>query len=157
MSIFPIKLRDTISQSLSEQKAIGWDQALRGYLSRTWRVLASDSVFDNVPVQESKGKYNIRNILKQAMYELTRTLWLQRCQKLHEADGDTALTISVEEQAELRAIYEHPEIVPAGDRHYCTGPLENIHCCTPSVRQKWMRRMRMTRMRYIQDGKRQTK
>jgi hypothetical protein len=156
MSIFPIKLRDIISQSLREQKAIGWDQALRGYLSRKWRILASDSVFDNVPIQESKGKYNIRNILK-AMYELTRKLWLQRCKKLHEADGDAVLAVSAEEQAELRALYEHPELVPAGDRHYCNGPLENILCRSPSVRRRWMRHMRMARMRYIQDGKRQTK
>ena len=156
MSIFPIKLRDIISQSLSEQNAIGWDQGLRGYLSRTWRVLASDSVFDNVPIQESKGKYTIRNILK-AMYELTKKLWLQRCNKLHEADGEAALAVTAEEKAELRALYEHPELVPAGDRHYCNGPLENILCRTPSVRCRWMRYMRMARMRCIQDGKRQTK
>ena len=62
-------------------------------------------------------------------------------------------------QAEITEIIElhgNPEMVPAGDRHYCEQPVMNIIARAPSTRRRWLRHMRAARIRYTNQGARQT-
>ncbi|KAI2505387.1 hypothetical protein MHU86_9093 [Fragilaria crotonensis] len=53
---FPRKLQDRIRKALHEQERIGWNNAIKGYLSVEWRLLADLSPYGNMcDEQEGKG------------------------------------------------------------------------------------------------------
>ena len=125
-------------------------------MTRTWRALASESVFDHTSVNEVTGANAIRHILR-AIQQLTRKLWLGRNKSLHDGKETAMHSIRQEELSEIRELHENPDLVPAGDRHYCTGSLADLTNRSPSVRRRWLRHMRRARIRYTNEGKRQMK
>lgn len=155
VSEFPEQFSDMIDIALNEQITIGWQSAAQGFFSHQWASLSEAGVLtNNGTKQEGKGAQTMSTISK-AVHELSRSLWLARNEVLH---GDNSLAmqqIRSEELAEIRELHSHPELLPVGDRHYCEGSLDLLLRKSPSSRRRWLRHLRMVKLRAIQEGTRQ--
>ncbi|KAI2496041.1 hypothetical protein MHU86_18462 [Fragilaria crotonensis] len=78
----PSKFHERLRVALSDQLTIGWDNAVKGYLSE-WRFMAEEAMFDSSPAKPDTGYYRIQNILK-AVHVLTQTTWKARNNMLHD-------------------------------------------------------------------------
>jgi hypothetical protein len=148
-------IRDSLRVALRDQTQIGWDNAIKGYLSVTWRDTAEKSLYGNsIDSQAGKGLHNVRVILR-AMHLLTQQLWKSRNRVLHESTDAELCEIRDTERAEICNLHAQPERVQAGDRHYCERPLSDILAMSPTSRRRWLRYMNLARARMINEGKRQ--
>ena len=152
---YPTHIQDQLRKAISDQEQIGWDNAIKGYLSVEWRYLAETSLYENTKdTQDGKGISTLRGILL-AFHMLSQQLWKARNQVLHVSHDTELRNIREIEVAEIRKLHSRPEKIRAGDRHYCEQPLTTILQMAPSSRQRWLRYMRMARTRMSLEGKRQ--
>ncbi|KAI2490403.1 hypothetical protein MHU86_24159 [Fragilaria crotonensis] len=142
-------------KALRDQQTIGWDNAIKGYLSVEWRCMAEHAMFDSSPAKPDIGFYRIHNILK-AAHVLTQTTWKAQNKMLHDHHDAINRHIREAEAAEITAMHRQSENLRAGDRHYCEQPLEKILNKLASSRRRWIRYMKMAQDRSSRDGKRQT-
>ncbi|KAI2497129.1 hypothetical protein MHU86_17390 [Fragilaria crotonensis] len=142
----PTKFHDRIRAALHDQSTIGWDQAIKGYLSMEWRILANESMYGAGQAQNEQGFKRIHVILK-ALHKLTQDKWKARNKMLHESKDEAMQHIRDMELAEINELYSHPERLRAGDRHYCEQPLSVILKKTPASRRRWLRFMRQSQAR----------
>lgn len=152
---FPSKFRDGLLKALQDQDEIGWEQAIKGFLSVEWRYLLTLGIGDQETEPERVGVQRIRFLLK-TFNELAYSLWTARNQTLHGTSEDGMKAVRQEELAEIKEMYQHPELIPAADQHYCEQPLHSILSRSPASRRRWLRFMRMARARLTRDGQRQT-
>jgi hypothetical protein len=152
---FPMKCHDHASSGIRDQENIGWHAAFKGYLSVEWRQLASMGLGDNDMSHDGRGMQYIRSIMKTLM-QFTQDMWKARNHVLHGTQDIDMRRIRQSELAEIIAIRDHPELLPAGDRHYCEQTLENIVNRAPATRRRWLRHMRAARVKFTRDGRRQT-
>jgi hypothetical protein len=75
-------------------------------------------LYDDNTSQEGQGPYIIRKI-QRATYDVSRLLWLARNQSLHGETTQDLARIRSSEEAEFTELHQHPELISAGDRHYC--------------------------------------
>jgi hypothetical protein len=153
---FPTKFHDRILAALNDQSTIGWDKAIKGYISMEWRRLATENIYGEEQAQHEQGFKRIHVILK-ALHILTQEKWKARNKRLHESKDEAMQHIRDTELVEINELYSHPERVRAGDRHYCEQPLSAILRKTPASRRRWLRFMRQSQARVDKDGKRQTR
>lgn len=67
---YPVHMRDIVDRSiLTEQELIGWDNAMKGFLSTSWMDLASIR-YEDTRVDRTAGAQCIRRSL-QALYTYT--------------------------------------------------------------------------------------
>ena len=151
---YPERFHDTLEKAIADQQKIGWRNVMKGYLSVEWQQALSMTLYDNDTTQEGRGPFYIKQILK-AVYTTTRQLWLARNQELHGESTKELDKIRSAETAEIKEYYQHPELIPAADRHYCERPLATLLEKNPSTRRRWLRHMRMARHRFVVDGIRQ--
>ena len=85
----------------------------------------------------------------------TRNIWLGRSEILHRDKETIDTKIYSVESAELRHFHENPDFLPSADRHYCKISLQRLLGSRPSVRRRWLRRVRTARSNLIRDGKTQ--
>jgi hypothetical protein len=150
------KLRESVvAKAIMDQFKIGWEAALKGYLSVEWRHIASFGI-QGEELQDGSGLQAIKTILK-AFHEFTQSIWKARNNVLHKSQDMDMKKISQAEITEIIELYGNPELVPAGDRHQCEQPLRNLIARAPATRRRWLRYMRAARLRYTKDGVRQTK
>ncbi|KAI2505052.1 hypothetical protein MHU86_9408 [Fragilaria crotonensis] len=121
----PSKFHERLRVALSDQLTIGWDNAVKGYLSVEWRFMAEEAMFDSSPAKPDTGYYRIQNILK-AVHVLTQTTWKARNNMLHDNQDTINRHIREAEAAEITAMHRQSETLRAGDRHYCEQPLERF-------------------------------
>lgn len=152
---FPRKMRERITIALKAQEAIGWDNAIKGYMSVEWRHLAEENIYDNEKeTQHGTGTIKLVTILRQ-LHKVAQRLWKSRNQVLHQSDEQDLKAMRDSELREIRELYAHPEALQAGDRHYCAQPLEAILKKNPATRRRWLRYTRLSRERMIKAGQRQ--
>jgi hypothetical protein len=151
---FPTKFRLSATKGLADQLSIGWESALKGYLSVEWRHMATVDMFDGTPPHDGRGMQIIKTILK-ATHQFTQAIWNSRNDVLHGSNDNELQNIRQIEIAEITDIHGHPELVPAGDRHYCEQTLNHILARAPSTRRRWLRHMRSARLRFTKEGQRQ--
>lgn len=151
----PSKFHDRLRTALSDQQTIGWDNAVKGYLSVEWRVMAEDAMFDSSSAKTDIGFSRIQTILK-AVHTLTQTTWKARNKMLHDNQEAINRHIRDAEVAEITEMHRQSTHLRAGDRHYCEQPLEKILNKSASSRRRWLRYMKMAQDRSSRDGKRQT-
>jgi hypothetical protein len=144
---YPTHLQDQLRMAVHDQEQIGWDNALKGYLSMEWRALAETSLYDRpTDTQDGKGISMLRGIM-QTFHTLSQQLWKARNHVLHESNETELRNIRDIEAAEIRALHSRPELIQAGDRHYCERTLDTVLQKAPSSRRRWLRYMRMARSR----------
>jgi hypothetical protein len=152
---FPSKFEESATKCLSDQATIGWDAAMKGYFSVEWRYLASLGIADGEPVHEGRGTSLMRTVMK-VCHEFIQKMWRSRNQVLHGSQEMEMKRIRQSEMAEIMELHRHPELVPAGDRHYCEQTVENILTRAPSTRRRWLRNMKQARLRFTIEGSRQS-
>ena len=90
-----------------------------------------------------------------ALFTFTRAIWLGRNDVLHKDKETIETKAYTVESAELRHFHANPNLLPSADRHYCTISLKRLLGSRPSVRRRWLRRVRTARANLIKDGKTQ--
>jgi hypothetical protein len=153
---FPTKFHASLLKAIADQNSIGWGHAMNGHLSVEWKYLLSHDMYDSNTTQEGRGPYHIRLILK-AILQSSRSLWLSRNGALHGETTDALDRIRSAERAEITEYYQQPELISAGDRHYCKQPLAELLKKNPSTRRRWLRYMRMARQRFVANSAGQTR
>ncbi|KAI2501345.1 hypothetical protein MHU86_13143 [Fragilaria crotonensis] len=150
---FPSKFRLGLQQALQDQDKLGWEQAIKGFVSVEWRHLLTLGMGDNESEPARVGMQRLRFVLK-TFSQLASSLWTARNQA-HGTTEEGMKAIRQEEVAEISRMYQQPELISATDRHYCEQPLSAILKKSPASRRRWLRYMRMARARFTRDGKRQ--
>ena len=152
---FPAKMRDRIRCALKDQETIGWDNAVKGYMSVEWRNLAEEDMYDHATQeQQGDGFPKLTSILRH-IHHVNQRLWKSRNTVLHQSDEQALKDLRDSEAREIREMYAHPDLLQTGDRHYCDAPLDDILKKSTASRRRWLRYTRMSRERMIKDGKRQ--
>ncbi|KAI2498083.1 hypothetical protein MHU86_16393 [Fragilaria crotonensis] len=71
---YPAKFSNSIRDALQDQQDIGWENAMKGYLSVAWRTMAEDDLFDSdLPIQ-GRGYQRMHTILL-AIHTYHQTVW----------------------------------------------------------------------------------
>ena len=153
---WPDKFTDTLKKALDDQNTIGWNNALKGYLSIEWKQLLALALYNNETQQEGRGPHHIKLILK-AIFKTTRALWLSRNGALHGEQTVSMDRIRSAETAEITEYHQQTDAILIGDRHYCNQPLEILLKKNPTTRRRWLRYMRMARHRFIENSRGQTR
>lgn len=152
---FPAKFSDSIRVALSDQQEIGWENAIKGYLSVEWRNMAEEGIFDTDHTQSRLGYQHLQVIFK-ALHTYHQTVWKARNQTLHNTQTMENRQIWDTELFEITDLYGKSDSLRAGDRHYCEQPLEEILKKSSSSRRRWLLFMKRAILRASADGKRQT-
>ena len=149
---FPPHLLETLNAAIEEQTCIGWSAAMKGFFSRKWLHLSSANLINHDKLEMKAGRHRLQKVLH-ALQDFTRTIWLGRNDALHQ-DKETAQTaVYSAESAEIRHYHSNPKLLPASDAHYCTNTtLDRIIRSRPSVRRRWLRRVRTARANFMKDG-----
>ena len=145
-------LISTLNNAIEEQTCIGWSAAMKGFLSRQWFHLTSANLLNHDKFELKAGRHRTQKALH-ALQDFTRDIWLGRNDALHK-DKETVDTIVYSaESAEIRHFHSNPKLLPASDAHYCTTvTLNRIIQSRPSVRRRWLRRVRTARANFLKDG-----
>ena len=151
---FPVNNHELMEEAMREQTQIGWKAATRGFFSKKWILLAELSSHEGATQQEGKGAQTMQKISK-AIHAMSRALWLARNEALHGDQSHELQIIRNSDIAEMRNFHSNPDLLPAGDRHYCEGSFEQLLRKSPSSRRRWLRYMRMVQARTTQEGTRQ--
>ena len=150
----PTSHQEAISQAINDQSQIGFPHILRGFLATSWQTLASVHVNDPTKIENSKGRHRIQQALN-SLHEFTREVWLGRNAALHEHNDTADALIYTAESAELRHFHADPSLLPSSDRHYLNLSLNKLLQSNPSVRRRWLRRVRNARANFVKDGRSQ--
>ena len=153
---WPAKFTDSLRTAIDDQNNIGWQQAIKGYLSVEWKHLLEIALYNNDQAQEGRGPHHIRLILK-AIFTATRALWISRNGALHGEQTASMDRIRSAETAEITEYHQQTDAILIGDRHYCNQPLDTLLRKNPTTRRRWLRYMRMARHRFIENSRGQTR
>lgn len=150
-------MMEILQSAITEQSQIGWLNMIRGFQSKQWRNLASTHMRDDsVPKQHTDGNQRISTVL-QRINSFVKSIWQGRNDALHKSDkADDRLYQSLE-SAEIRHYFMQPHLLAAQDRHYCTGTLLQLLRHRPSIRRRWLMRVRRARATMICDQHRQAR
>ena len=133
-------MREAVHNVLHKQSAIGWDNALRGYLSKAWIHLASIDKDDASKQLDSRlaRQRMLRTI--SALHEYTRSAWINRNQLLHSTEHNEAERIRSSHQSEIRHFFLHRDEVCFEDQYLFRFTLEQILRAPKSTQVRWLRR-----------------
>jgi hypothetical protein len=127
---------------------------MQGFLALPWLRLASRTQLDDTKPDLKRGNYHTHMTLK-ALHTFTRSIWLGRNDMLHKQTETLASTNYSAESAEIRHYFSDPLLLPAEDRHYVSASLDKLLRSRPSVRRRWLRRVRSSRANMIKHGQSQ--
>jgi hypothetical protein len=148
----PNFLVEPLQQAIQEQTHIGWQAALKGFLSLTWLRMASINQLNHEKLDHKAGRYRIHKALN-ALQNFARTIWLGRNEALHQDKETSDTQVYSAESAEIRHYHSNPTLLPASDVHYCKNvTLNRLIQSRPSVRRRWLRRVRQARANFLRDG-----
>jgi hypothetical protein len=140
-SVYPFHLREPFQEAVRRQSLIGWDNLLRGFVSKAWYDIA-DATYD-IPDRRNTldGAIRIRSLIS-SLYHYTEEIWIVRNARLHDQQDDTTAAIRSTSAIEIRDAYSNPDSLLFGDRHLCNQPLEKNLKSNSSTQRRWLRRIR---------------
>ena len=147
---FPQHMIPLLEKALSEQAQIGWHHFLLGYVSKQWTPLFSADPYNQLVSTTAAGTHRTQQLL-QALHIFTRSLWLGRNGVLHKDKDAVDSKVYSVESAELRHYHANPTLLPRSDQHYCNIPLQRLLQSRPSVRRRWLRRVRHAQACFTKD------
>lgn len=154
LSDYPLHMRDTIARILLEQELIGWDNALKGFLSTSWMDLASLR-YEDTRVDRTAGAKCIRRSL-QALYSYTTGVWKTRNVALHDSENVLHRRLQSTMYDTIVYLHQHPDHLCFDDRYLCDMSLEKLLRSSPSTQRRWIKRMKDSRVLHTRLGERQT-
>ncbi len=144
----PTRYHEDNKAALQQQHHIGWHQLMQGFIALPWLHLASRTPLDNTKQDLKRGNHHM-HLTPKALHIFTRSIWLGRNDALHkQADTSTSINYSAK-SAELCHYLADPLLLPAEDCHYVSSSLNKLLLSRPSVRRRWLRRVRSSRARMI--------
>ena len=143
---YPSYMHSAITIALTDQGRIGWLSCLKGFLSSTWTRVATMSMTDSTTVHSDTGTQRLRLIIT-SLHQLTRSLWLERNESMHQTSNRATLKLTRVEDLEIQHYHERPETLAPGDRHYCERSLPSLLKATPANRRRWLRQVKKARHR----------
>jgi len=152
----PTRYHEDITAALNQQNNIGWHQLMQGFIALQWLQLASRTPLDDTKPDVKRGNYHTHLTLK-ALHTFTRSIWLGRNDMLHKHAETSASTTYSAESAKIRHYFANPLLLLAEDRHYVSASLDKLLRSRPSVRRRWLRRVRSSRASMLKHGKSQLK
>ena len=146
--IIPIEYSQLVQQVISEQTAIGWIHAVRGFLSKSWHTLASclynrDS---GHVYHKHDGGHQIQHALK-ALHFLTTEIWAGRNEALHRHQQAATTLQQNLVNATITRYHSEPDLLLHDDTHYCTQSLERLLRSSSSHKRRWLHRVKASRLR----------
>ena len=138
---YPAHLRGYIETARRDQRRIGWSMAAHGFLSKSWTHLACQDMHIPDRLEVQAGHNRIRSIIA-ALYGHSSRIWLARNEVLHSNNESILRGIRSTEVAEIKALYQKPHLLRAGDRHYCQRSLDRLLSGSAATRRRWLRRVR---------------
>jgi hypothetical protein len=148
-------MHDDIRTALRQQESIGWLSCFKGFLSTHWKIFASMSMEDPNSSTGDTGTCRLRHIMM-SLHELSLALWKGRNDTVNRDDITTDQRLHRREDLEIQHYYDHPEMLSTTDHHYCERPLQKILRSTPANRRRWLRQVKTSRHRRLQDLKSQS-
>ena len=140
----PIHLQPILIQALKEQEQIGWHQAMKGFLTTSWASAAAIHPTKPRLVQRDRGQHRISRTIT-AIRAFTDGIWKDRNDVLHQHADTELKRIRSLADSEIRHYHANPDLLPPCDRHYCEGNINDILKKNPSVRRRWLTRVRRSR------------
>ena len=131
-----------VQQAIADQTAIGWLQATRGFLAKTWMSVASLSYDAKKVVPRPDGGHRIRQILIKALHHLTTALWAGRNSALHDSDKPQSTTIPSLVDAKIMQYHCEPELILTDDSFYCEQSLHRLLSSSASIKRRWLQRVK---------------
>jgi hypothetical protein len=107
LTSYPSLIIASTMGAIDSQTHIGWNNAIRGFLSQAWTDLASRSLSDPDTVDIQKGRARMQTII-QSLHKHSWDTWLARNDKLHKKGLEQQTSIRTAEKAEIRFFYENP-------------------------------------------------
>ena len=144
-----------LHDALQLQARIGWGNALKGFLSKSWRKMANLDFHNPKRMDSATGESRLGSIIA-ATHEFTRSIWLSRNSALHGKADDEARFNRNTEIAEIRHYHNLPHLLPLHDQHYCSRSLEKLLSGSASTRRRWLRLVKQSVEDHQRDGSRQS-
>ncbi|KAI2512859.1 hypothetical protein MHU86_1405 [Fragilaria crotonensis] len=151
---YPEHMKDTITRILLEQELIGWDNALKGFLSKSWMDLASLR-YDDSSSDRVEGANRLRRSIR-ALYVYTTGVWRARNSALHESDDDLNRRLRSNMHDTILQLHRNPDQICFDDRYLCEMPLETLLKSSAATQRRWIKKMRESRAMYTRLGEQQT-
>jgi hypothetical protein len=139
--------------AFQEQHAIGWHNAMRGYLTKLWAYLAAIHRYDPAIKNIRDGQGRIRNTL-QDIYKMTTEIWKGRNSILHDNANANKAQFNQQhmESQEIINLHGNSQLLPAGDCYLCRQDINALLNGRPSSRRRWLNRARRARACNLTDG-----
>ncbi len=109
-----------LQKAFEEQNAIGWDQAIQGYLSTTW-VEAYRTEHPKTTIMGARNQWLKQIIL--ALWKLSATFWETRNTQLHSTTTATTAICHSAIDSRVRSLYSQQHEFAASDRTLFDTPL----------------------------------
>jgi hypothetical protein len=149
-----------VRTALRHQHEIGWMNATRGFLAKSWHHVACSQL--QLPATNGEVTHTNRNDGHQrtyqavrALYTLVSTIWKGRNEALYQRDQETDDIQRTAIDAEIAQIHCNPGTLPAEDQHCCNHSLADILKKSPAYKQRWLHRVRQAIDRKTSEQKRQ--
>ena len=146
--------------ALNHQREIGWMNATRGFLAKTWYNVACSQL--QIPSSTGEVIHTHREDGHQRTYQLVRaihtlvtSIWKGRNDELHRNDREHESVQRTAIDAEIARLHSAPGDLPAADQHYCNHTLEHILRKPPTYKRRWLHRVRFALAQRNQEESRQ--
>jgi len=147
--IIPLEYSNLVQLAINDQSAIGWDHALRGFLSITWTKLANCSYDASGIIHSNHDQDNGRRLQRtlHALYQLTTNIWHGRNEALHATHTSTTRECQNVIDIEITRLHSEPELLHQDDKFYCDQSLRRILQSGGSTKRRWLLRVKKSRER----------
>ncbi|KAI2500974.1 hypothetical protein MHU86_13519 [Fragilaria crotonensis] len=130
---FPSKFRLGLQQALQDQDKLGWEQAIKGFVSVEWRHLLTLGMGIT---RANWREWGCKTAVRAEDFQSISIIIVDGEESSvtgQQREGMKA--IRQEEVAEIKRMYQQPELISATDRHYCEQPLSAILKKSPASRR----------------------
>ena len=157
-SLFHPEYLQLIQTSINDQTEIGWHNLIKGFLAKSWHVLASTYPPNRrtAPIIQDDGHRRIQRTIK-ALRTMALAIWEARNHTLHHAAQSTATSIRTATDAVIARLHEQRSSLLVADKHYCNISLSKLLSSRPSYKRRWLRRVRKAQENYQLENHHQPK
>ena len=151
---YPPHMRGAVTQILQDQEAIGWGNAIKGLLSKSWIDLASKEYEygkQSLPAGEQRMKRCLASLL-----EYSTGIWKSRNSALHDSKDLENQRLRSLMADNISHLHSQADLLCFEDRYLCEIPLDRLLRSSPSTQRRWLKRMHDSKALHTKMGERQT-
>ena len=145
--IIPVEYTSLVNRAIMEQTSIGWIHATRGFLTKTWSLVAS-SRYTTQCMQTDitpEGGHRIQKLLR-SIHRVTTDIWCGRNDMLHDNQAvQAAEVLKHTVDAEISKFHREPDLMLTDDIHYSEQSLKRLLHSSASTKRRWLHRVKLSR------------